>query len=326
MSESGVQPFAPVEIGSRAEPPFAKLPDPATHFRLRAQRFAVLEQTHPLSPYLRFMAGLAEAQHQTAVSDLPEPWTPSAAERERAKQFAMPPIDRNGFAGDPALKATFDRLFDLGRQIDMPAEAAEALGKVTRMENAERETMARAAFENRIDPTRMAEQVFLAAGMQIHAARIAAKLDAKALVAVGQGACPACGGPPVASLVVGWQGAHGTRFVSCALCSTLWHEVRVKCVCCGSTEGISYQEIDDGTAAAKDGDETPASPRKERAGRALVRAETCTKCNRYLKVMMQYQEGALDPVADDVATLALDMLLRDGAFKRGAVNPFLFGY
>ena len=309
MSETGSAPFAPVEIGSRAEPPFAKLPDPKTQFRLRAQRFAVHALEHPLSPYLRFMAGLAEAQHRTAEGDLSAPKSPSAEERARAEEHAMPPVDRNRFGEDPALAATFDRLFDLGRQIDMPGEAAEALAKVARMENSEREAMARAAFENRIDPTRLAEQVFLAAGMQVHAARVAATLDAKALVAVGQGACPACGGPPVASLVVGWPGAENTRFVSCALCSTLWHEVRVKCVCCGSTEALSYHEIENGPGAG------------------LVRAESCGKCNRYLKVMLQHKDPALDPVADDVATLALDMLLREsGDARRGAVDPFLFGY
>lgn len=308
MSETGAPPFAPVEIGSRAEPPFARLPDSATHFRLRAQRFAVLAQSHDLAPYLHFMAGLAEAQHRTNEAGLPEPLMPSIDERERAKQHAMPPLDRNRFVGDPALAATFDKLFDLARQIKMPGEACEALGKVARMGVTEREALARAVFDGRVDPTRVAEQVFAAAGMQLHAVRLASRLDAKALAPVGQGVCPACGGPPVASLVVGWLGAEATRFVSCALCSTLWHEVRVKCVCCGSTEGVGYQEVENGPGAG------------------LVRAETCAKCNRYVKVMLQHKAPALDPVADDVATLALDMLLRGSEFRRGAVNPFLFGY
>ena len=78
MSETGAPPFAPVGIGSRAEPPFARLPDPATHFRLRAQRFAVLAQSHDLAPYLHFMAGLAEAQHRTNEAGLPEPLMPMA--------------------------------------------------------------------------------------------------------------------------------------------------------------------------------------------------------------------------------------------------------
>ena len=34
----------------------------------------------------------------------------------------------------------------------------------------------------------------------------------------------------------------------------------------------------------------------------------------------------LDPVADDVATLALDLLLRDLGYRRGAVDPFLLGF
>ncbi|MCB1540689.1 MAG: formate dehydrogenase accessory protein FdhE [Rhodoblastus sp.] len=308
MSETGATPTTPVDIGSRAEPPFAKLPEPATLFRQRAQRFAVLAQTHELAPYLHFMAGLAEAQHRTNEGGLPEPMALGEAERERAAAHGMPPVDRNRFVEDPALAATFDRLFTLAPQIDMPDRARAALANVVRMDGAERELLARAAFDNRLDPARIAEQGFVAAGMQIHAARLASMLDVKALAPVGQGACPACGGPPVASLVVGWQGAHGSRFVSCALCSTLWHEVRVKCVCCGATEGIRYQEIEDGPGAG------------------LVRAECCATCNRYVKIMLQHKDGALDPVADDVATLALDMLLRGGEKRRGAVDPFLLGY
>jgi formate dehydrogenase maturation protein FdhE len=33
-----------------------------------------------------------------------------------------------------------------------------------------------------------------------------------------------------------------------------------------------------------------------------------------------------DPVADDVASLGLDLLVRETGFRRGAVNPFLLGY
>jgi FdhE protein len=32
------------------------------------------------------------------------------------------------------------------------------------------------------------------------------------------------------------------------------------------------------------------------------------------------------PVADDVATLGLDILLAEEGWKRGAQNPFLLGY
>ena len=43
-------------------------------------------------------------------------------------------------------------------------------------------------------------------------------------------------------------------------------------------------------------------------------------------MLYQQQRPELDPVADDVATLGLDLLVREEGFRRGAVNPFLTGY
>jgi FdhE protein len=125
-------------------------------------------------------------------------------------------------------------------------------------------------------------------------------------VPVGDGACPACGGPPVSSIVVGWRGAHGARFCVCSLCGTLWNYPRVRCTLCGATKGIAYQEI--------------------AGGPATVKAETCESCRGYVKIIHKHKDAILDPVADDVATLALDLLLRESGYRRGAVNPFLLGY
>ena len=61
-------------------------------------------------------------------------------------------------------------------------------------------------------------------------------------------------------------------------------------------------------------------------GNANVKAETCGACHTYLKVLPQQRDPALDPVADDVASLALDLLVRELGFSRGGVNPFLLGY
>ena len=126
----------------------------------------------------------------------------------------------------------------------------------------------------------------VAAALQVHFARLAARLDPATLVPVGDGVCPACGGAPVASAIVGWPGAHGTRFCACSLCATQWHVVRIKCVLCGSTKGIAYQELD--------------------GGPDTVKAETCENCHGYVKILQQQKDPALDPVADDVATLGLD--------------------
>lgn len=75
---------------------------------------------------------------------------------------------------------------------------------------------------------------------------------------------------------------------------------------CGSLTGINYQQV--------------------AGGDTQVQAETCNSCHGYVKILQQVQNPALDPVADDVASLALDVLLRERGYRRGAVNPFLLGY
>ena len=85
----------------------------------------------------------------------------------------------------------------------------------------------------------------------------------------------------------------------------MWNVVRVKCLLCSSTDGISFREIE---------------------GRPSVKAETCDKCRAYVKILYQVNDPSLDPMADDVATLGLDMLLAEEGWKRGSHNPFLLGY
>ncbi|WP_315835264.1 formate dehydrogenase accessory protein FdhE [Bradyrhizobium prioriisuperbiae] len=307
MSDAGAPAHSSPPIGVIANPPFVRLPDPTVHFRQRAQRFALLSQGHDLEPYLRFMAGLAEAQHQ-CQSDLPEPEMPTAEVRERARGFAMPPLDRGNFTADQALEVTFDRLFALAAGIEMPAQARLALEQVSRLDAAGRVALADDVLAGATAADGLAERVYVAAALQVHVARLATRLDAKRLVPVGEGACPCCGSAPVSSLVVDWTGAHNTRFCACWLCATLWHVVRVKCTLCGSTKGITYHEIEAGPGAG------------------LVRAETCESCGSYAKILLQHADPALDPVADDVATLGLDLLVRDAGYRRGAVNPYLVGY
>ena len=61
---------------------------------------------------------------------------------------------------------------------------------------------------------------------------------------VTDSACPVCGSAPITSSVVGWAKAHNTLLCTCSLCATMWNVVRVKCLLCGSTDGIAHQMID----------------------------------------------------------------------------------
>lgn len=295
----------PSVIGGIAQPPLVQLPDPMALFDTRSQRFATLAQDSQLAPYLTFLSELCGIQRDIQA-DLPpvDPVEPEAL--ARAREFAMPPLDRSHFTSDPAFETTFDRLLAAAKGITMPDAAAAALERLTRADIAARGEMVGNVLADSLPMETLAEHVFVSAALQVHFARRAALLDAKALVPVADGACPCCGGPPVASLVVEWPHAPGARYCGCALCGTLWNFVRVRCVSCGSPKGIGLEEVEGGTGA--------------------VKAETCEECHSYVKVLYQSKDPAVEVVADDVASLALDMLMRDRPYRRAAFNPFLLGY
>lgn len=301
MSEAPPRPtFSPIGIGQESRAPFVQLPDPAAVFARRAARFAARAEGE-LAGYLHFLAALAGAQAACVgpVAPLPE------EEARRAAGHGMPPIDRARLKQDEALLRDVHRFLEACADLPMP-ESAAAARLALLAEPARLEARIGDALEDAVAMEDVAGHVLAAAGVQVHLACLAAALPADALQPVGDGACPCCGGPPVASLVVDRAGAHGARYAVCAGCATQWNVVRVKCSLCGSTEGIGYQEIE----GAADG----------------IQAETCDRCGLYAKIMAQNEHPALDPVADDVASLALDMKLADTHWRRGAVNAFLAGY
>jgi FdhE protein len=295
----------PSVIGVIPKPPFVRLPDPSDLFGRRAARFRQLAQGSDLGPFLSFLAGLAEAQ-QRSGEGLDPPAMPPPETLERAHRHAMPPLDRAGFDAGPEVTTLIDRLLADVASIDMPPLARAALERVSATGDDARGEMVANVLADAIPFEAVAEHALVAAALQVHFARAAAALAASELKPVGDGACPACGGAPSASLVVGWTPNPGVRYCSCSLCGTLWNYVRAKCTLCGSTSRITFREIE--------------------GGGGLVKAEICGDCHGYVKVMYQQQDPRLDPIADDVATLGLDLMLRDLGFRRGAVNPFLIGY
>ncbi|MBZ6075308.1 formate dehydrogenase accessory protein FdhE [Microvirga puerhi] len=283
-------------------PPFVRLPDPGSLFEGRRQRLETLAQTSGLAPYLHFVAGLAEAQRR--IQDgLPEPKQPLPEALARAHEFGMPPLDRTRIEVDATLSETLTRLFDAALPLSKPTEAQAALERVRGMTAEVLAEIVRSVLADSIPADAIAEHAYVAAGLQVHFTRLVAKLEAEKLVRLGDSICPSCGGPPTSTLVVGWIGAEGARYCSCSLCSTLWNVVRVKCILCSSTKGIGYKEIE--------------------GGPGTVKAECCDNCRGYVKILYQHKDAALDPVADDIASLGLDLLLQKTEYRRGSFNPFL---
>ncbi|MBS7544694.1 formate dehydrogenase accessory protein FdhE [Ancylobacter oerskovii] len=294
----------PTVIGAVSTPPFAVAPDPSSLFPIRARRLRAYAAVSPMKPYLDFVAGLVDAQAETVAL---APAAIPAEQVARATEFGMPPLDRSALAADPAFTPTLDILFDAVAKRPMPEPAAAALARLRQAGDAVRAEIAGNVLAHAVPVEALAEHAFMAAGLEVLATRLAATLDPKALRPVSETAvCPACGGPPVASLIVEWPNAHGNRFCACELCATLWNYVRIKCVSCGSTKGIGYQEVE--------------------GGPGTVKAETCDECRTYVKVLHQHKDPSMEALADDIGSLPLDMLMREGAYRRAAYNPFLLGY
>jgi FdhE protein len=305
MSKGGTPRHDPIPIGEITKPPFARLPDPAQLFKARAPRFAALAERHELAPYLQLLSRISEVQDQVQ-RDLPDPEVPSKELIEQSRQFAMPALDRRRQLDDPVFKTTIDRMLTNLADVDMPDSARTGLAIAANASDVERRAMAEQLLDKVIPPEGLAAHLFVATALQVHLARLASRLDVTRLVPVGETLCPACGSTPASSLIVGWPGAHGARFCACALCGTLWHSVRIKCVLCGSTGGIAYQEIEGGSGT--------------------IKAETCSSCQRFVKIMLQFKNPELEPIADDVASIGLDMLVAETGFRRGGFNPYLVGY
>ncbi len=134
--------------------------------------------------------------------------------------------------------------------------------------------------------------------------RMAASLPASSLrLLPDRGMCPCCGSTPVAGLVTASGRTPGARYLYCSLCSTAWNHVRAVCITCGGSRALSLKAIDEDSGTA--------------------RAETCGDCRTYSKVLYQAKDMTVDPFADDLATLGLDLLVAEAGWSRHAPNPLV---
>ena len=302
---AGVVPAEPMSIGEVANPPFAVLPRPQRLFLHRAERFEALAPGHQLETYLHFLAAICRAQHE-AQAGLPEPALPSPERLEQSRANGLPPLSVATLPSDDAGERAFLALIDALRSKELTETSRAALESVAAATPEDRNALMVAVLLEQIPEDEIAPHVLAAAAVQVHMARLAAGLEADSLVRIADGACPACGSGPVSSAIVGWEGASGTRFCTCSICATQWNVPRIRCLSCGSESGIAYYSLE--------------------GANGHVSGETCDGCKSYVKILHQHKDASLDPVADDVASLALDLTLGREGWQRTSLNPFLMGY
>lgn len=282
--------------------PFVYIPLRNGIFHDRAERLRTLAESHSMKDYLLFVASVCDAQ-QDALNTFPAVPLPSETQLKLCQEHGMPPLSVQSWERDPAWREAL-RQICVGVEKHANPVAQEALARLQQMKSASLEVFANAVLSARYEKIDLAAAPFVAAALQVYWTHMATTLGAHAFSRNGIGnLCPACASSPVSSVVRIGGAEQGLRYLHCSLCETQWHMVRVKCSNCESTKGISYLSLK-GTSGA-------------------VKAESCDECGSYLKIAYMDKDPHVDPIADDLATLALDLLMGDGGMLRSGPNPFL---
>ena len=289
--------------GGVKAPPALILPDPATRFARSADRLEALAAGHPMTEWLAFMARLARAQHAVATTLRPFP-QPEPVAVERAVDARLPPLAADGHRRDAAWREGLAMLLDTFDDRASPPEARAVVASLRAWDAAAVEALAGRFLVRAVDAADTGAALYVAAALQVYFTRAAANLPSASLRLLPQrGLCPCCGSTPVSGVVTASGPTPGARYLYCSLCATAWNHVRAVCITCGEARALSLKGIE--------GDTGPA------------RAETCNRCHTYAKMLYQARDTRVDPFADDLATLGLDLLVAEAGWARHAPNPLL---
>lgn len=299
---------SPEEIAAQAGSriPFLHLPDRSEVFRNRAERLRTLAESHAIGDYLRFIARVADAQ-QRLLDAMPPVALPSPQSIATCNEHGMPPLNVQAHHRDPLWRDGLRRLL---RDI---AEDTEGIQRMTVLGlERERDNYYEAQASKLLAGITLGLDVAVApligAGLQVYFTHLCIALGASSFVQNDVATlCPCCASRPTASVVRIGGDASGYRFLHCSLCNAQWHMVRVKCAGCEGTKGIGYLSLQGENAVDK-----PA-----------VTAEACDECGAYLKLCSMERDPGIEPVADDLASLALDLLVTDSGKSPCGVNLML---
>jgi FdhE protein len=301
---------AQIEAFAHRDIPRIRVPDREDLFAKRAQRLRELAGSESrghgraIGDYLRLMEVVADAQ-QTAVTNLAVS-RPGAEEIAQARTHRMPLVHAAGLRRDPCWRGILGQLCDaVLRSREVPAGVRDTCARLRDSRAQEIEAQADALLTVQSAEIDAATAPFVMSALQVYWVHLASRFVAADICQLDvPGVCPVCGTLPVASIVRADKDSQGYRYLHCALCATEWHMVRVTCSHCQATKGISYDSIEGGSEA--------------------VRAESCEACRTYRKIFYQEKDMGVEPVADDLASLALDLLLTEEGYHRASGNPLLW--
>jgi len=271
-------------------------------FARRAERFQLLSSGHPLGNYLAFLALLADAQ-QKVLNQFPTLSLPDPNEQALCREHGMPLLGSRSWPRNPAWRWGLRMILQQMRETALPPAASQTVAGLMQTSETGLEEMADRILAGDLADISPQELPFVASALQVYWVHMASSLGEAAFGRLEQGGvCPVCGSYPSTGIVSIAGAGQGLRYLCCSLCSSQWHMVRIKCSSCESTQGINFYTLEGSNGA--------------------VKAESCDNCNSYLKLLYLEKDSLMEAMADDLASLALDMLMdKEG---KARVGPNLF--
>jgi FdhE protein len=271
-------------------------------FSRRAARLRHFSKGHPLGDYLAFLSLLAEAQ-QKALNQFPALSLPDPNEQALSRENGTPLLAAKSWPRNPAWRTGLNTILRQMKEAAIPAAAQETIDGLIGESETQLEEMADRILAGDLGNISPQELPFVAAALQVYWVQMASSSREDAFGRLEHGGlCPVCGSHPSIGIVRSGGSEQGLRYLCCSLCASQWHMVRVKCSTCESTHGIDYHILEGSNSA--------------------VKAESCGDCNAYLKLLYLGKDSQMEATADDLATLALDMLMDEAGKTRGGPNLF----
>ncbi|UYG03646.1 formate dehydrogenase accessory protein FdhE [Halomonas sp. LR3S48] len=291
-------------------PPEVRLPND-DHFARRARRLGALaDRVASLDDFLRFMAQLARAQ-QVALEHATPRWQPQPDAFAPALEHGMPPLNVQALRGDIDLEAELNALLS-ALELHVGQAQRPLLDILRQLSAAEVDRLAGEVLAGEAGNERTRGLMpLVAAALQVAWLRMALTLPQAPARPIGEvrTLCPSCGSPPLASVIESDPQYHGVRYLQCGLCATQWYLERSICSVCEQSGKLDYLSLAQGSDGAVP---LPAQ------------AEACGDCGSYLKIFPRSLDSEVEPLADDLASLALDLLLdEEGRYRRSGANPLL---
>lgn len=296
--------LTPEEIAAQqaSEIPFLRMPARDNLFSERAARLRQLANGHPMGDYLRFIARLAEAQ-QGQLNDYAPVRLPDGDKLRLAHEHGMPPLAVSAWPRDPSWRFVLRRIVEHL----IPESSGTVLDTLMRLQiqsDDSFEAQAGKLLNGITFGLDRASAPFLAAALQVYWTHMASLMGKHAFARIDvPNVCPCCGSRATASIARIGARESGYRYLYCSLCAAEWHMVRIKCTNCDTTKSIHYLGIEGGSPA--------------------VKAECCDECSAYLKIFYMEKDNQVEPVADDLASLSLDLLVAEQGKMSSGINLML---